>query len=111
LPNLQGRTPIGAGSVINMGQAGGEAMHTLTRLEVPAHTHALNAVSGANSPRAAGSLPAGGGANLFTGAAALAAMSPGTLNMQGGNQPHENRQPYLVMNWCIALVGIFPSRN
>jgi microcystin-dependent protein len=111
LPNLQGRTPVGFGNGINLGQAGGEEYHTLLASEVPLHGHTLQAASGANSTKPGGNLVAGGGATLFTGAANLGAMSAGTIGNTGGSQPHENRQPYLVMNWCIALQGIFPSQN
>jgi len=111
LPNLQGRTPVGFGNGIQLGQVGGEEFHTLSVAEVPTHTHSLQAASGANATKPGGALVAGGGANLFTGASNLAAMNPATIANSGGSQPHENRQPYLVMNWLIALTGIFPSQN
>jgi microcystin-dependent protein len=111
LPNLQGRTPVSFGSGIALGQAGGEEFHLLLSNEVPSHVHALQAASGANSTKPGGNLVAGGGAALFTGASGLGAMNGGTIANTGGSQPHENRQPYLVMNWCIALQGIFPSQN
>jgi microcystin-dependent protein len=111
LPNLQGRTPVGVGSGINYGEISGEESHTLLSSEVPAHTHPLMAATAANSPKPVGSILAGGGASFFTGASSLTAMNAATLLSQGGSQSHENRQPYLVMNWCIALNGIFPSRS
>jgi len=111
LPNLQGRTPVGFGSNIQLGQVGGEDFHTLSAGEVPGHTHPLQAASGANLTKPGGALVAGGGATLFTGAANLGAMNVLTIANSGGGQPHENRQPFLVMNWCIALQGIFPSQN
>jgi microcystin-dependent protein len=111
LPNLQGRTPVGVGNGIVLGQAGGEELHTLVAAEVPAHTHQLQATSPASLTKPGGALVAGGGASLFTGPSGLGAMNAATISNIGGGQAHENRQPYLVMNWCIALVGIFPSQN
>ncbi|MGA2588834.1 MAG: tail fiber protein [Bryobacteraceae bacterium] len=111
LPNLQGRTPVGFGNGINLGQVGGEESHTLSAAEVPGHTHPLQAAPGANLTKPAGALVAGGGASVFGVFANQAAMNALTLGNSGGGQPHENRQPYLVLNWCIALTGIFPSQN
>ena len=111
LPNLQGRTPVGVGNGINYGEMSGEDSHTLLSAEAPTHTHPLMAASSASTNRPAGATLAGGGANFYTGASSLTAMNAATLASQGGSQPHENRQPFLVMNWCIALTGIFPSRN
>lgn len=111
LPNLQGRTPVGVSNDIQWGQIAGEESYTLQISEVPTHTHALQAASGANLTKPGGALVAGGGANLFTAASNLSAMNPGTISDSGGSQPHENRQPYLVMNWLIALSGIFPTRG
>ena len=111
LPNLQGRAPVGFGNGIALGQVGGEEFHTLLPNEVPSHTHPLMAAAAANLTKPAGALVASGGENLFTGASNLVALSAQTLANTGGGQPHENRQPFLVMNWCIALQGIFPSQN
>lgn len=111
LPNLQGRTPVGVGNTTVWGQVAGEEYHTLLSTETPLHTHTLMAAASASTTRPGGATLAGGGANFYTGAASLVAMNAATLASQGGSQPHENRQPYLVMNWCIALSGIFPSRN
>jgi microcystin-dependent protein len=115
LPNLQGMTPIGigtdqSGNQYPIGRVGGEAVHTLNQQEVPTHTHTVNASKAA----ANATVPTGGmlaGTSVFTGAANLTGMNNGVILPAGGNQPHENRQPYLVMNWCIALQGIFPSQN
>jgi microcystin-dependent protein len=113
LPNLQGRTPVGVGNGINYGEIDGVESVTLLSSQVPPHVHSLNA-SGApasGEKPAAGDLLASQGANVYASAANLGAMNPATVSTVGGSQPHENRQPYLVMNWCIALSGIFPSRS
>jgi microcystin-dependent protein len=111
LPNLQGRAPLSFGNTFVQGQVGGEESHTLLINEVPSHTHSISAAGGANLTKPAGALLAGGGAAAFTGATSLVALNAATLASAGGSQPHENRQPFLVMNWVIALSGIFPSRS
>jgi microcystin-dependent protein len=113
LPNLQGRTPVGVSSDLNYGEIGGVESVTVLSTQVPPHTHQLNASgAGASDTRpTAGALLAGQGASDFVGPTGLAAMSAATVSIVGGSQPHENRQPYLVMTWCIALTGIFPSRS
>jgi microcystin-dependent protein len=115
LPNLQGRTPIGfgsnAGNNISWGQLGGEDSHTLVSGEVPAHNHSLNASTTANSPAPTSNLLGTGGVIAYSPPANPGAMNNGTLSMAGSSQAHENRQPFIAMNWLIALTGIFPSRN
>lgn len=111
LPNLQGRTPAGIGTGIAWGQLGGTESHTLNKNEVPAHTHTLNASTTANAPSPGGNLLGSAGVVAYTGVANAAAMNGGTLSTMGSGQPHENRQPFLAMNWLIALTGIFPSRS
>jgi microcystin-dependent protein len=113
LPNLQGRTPVGVGNGINYGEIAGVESVTLLSVNVPPHIHTLNAsgASASSGRPAAGDMLAGGGSSNFVGPASLGSMNPATVSTVGGNQPHENRQPYLVMTWCIALSGIFPSRN
>lgn len=109
LPNLQGRTPVHVGQGINLGQAGGETAHTLITSELPAHNHLANANSGAASVGpAAGNFWSGTGSY---GTTQTATMNPTSILNAGGSQPHDNMTPYLVVNFIIALVGIFPSRN
>jgi microcystin-dependent protein len=114
LPNLQGQVPIHVGGQFNVqGQAGGESAHTLIQSEMPQHVHTAAATS------ATGTQPVPAGA--FLGVAAeqlylppdnnLGALNPATVSNTGGSQPHDNMQPYLVLNFCIALQGVFPSRN
>ena len=115
LPNLQGRTPIGYGTSGSpaLGQVGGEETHTLISSEVPSHTHQLEGTSmAASSPSPVGNVfGTTSTVSCYTAAAGLQPMNGTSIANYGGSQPHENRQPYLVMNWCIALSGIFPSRN
>jgi microcystin-dependent protein len=114
LPNLQGRTPIGYGAGFNLGLVGGEDAHTLTQKEVPSHIHNLQGTSGAaNTPDPTPSMLAvtTGNAKLYGGASSLSPMNSAIVASAGGSLPHENRQPLLVMTWCIALSGIFPSQN
>ena len=113
LPNLQGRTPIGYSPQLGypMGAVGGEKAHLLTQAEVPSHTHTLNATTNkANAVSPTGAMLGTSEANPFAAPSNLKPMNPTSLNVVGG-QPHENEQPFLVMNWCISLGGIFPSRN
>jgi microcystin-dependent protein len=113
LPNLQGRTAVGVGNGINYGEVSGVESVTLLSTTVPPHIHPLNAsgaVASGEKP-AAGELLASQGGTIYAPSASLGAMSAASVSTVGGSQPHENRQPYLVMNWCIALSGIFPSRN
>jgi microcystin-dependent protein len=121
LPNLRGRTAIGQGtgtgfSNIVMGQAGGSARHTLTQGELPVHSHGVRASSALATELAATSgqfaTPAVNARlqPLYSNAANASARAD-AISGVGGNQPHENRRPFLTMNYCIALQGIFPSRN
>ncbi len=114
LPNLQGRVPVHTGSGLSLGQAGGEAAHTLSQQELPAHQHAVTGTSAAATGGVPGSgtvLAASAGAPAYAPPSNLVAMDPGAVQTVGGSQAHENRQPHLTVNFCIALVGVFPSRD
>lgn len=111
LPNLQGRTPNHVGTGFALGQAAGEQTHTLIVNETPPHTHAAyGSASAADSP-----IPAqnylGTADNTYGPPTHLTAIHPSTVGIGGGSQPHDNMQPYLVLNFCIALTGIFPAQN
>jgi microcystin-dependent protein len=111
LPNLQGCVAVGPSSGFVLGGTAGEMSHTLITSEMPAHQHSVAASSAvANSPTAPGNYPAAGTANYYSTASPNTTLGTGT-SVAGQSQPHENRQPYLVINFCIALEGIFPSRN
>lgn len=119
LPDLRGRTPIGSGqgpglSNYNLGEVTGEAGHTLISAEMPSHTHTPNCNSGAGtSASPGGNVWAADGSHVtkaYAAAANLQNMAAG-ISANAGGASHENRQPLLVLNACIAISGIFPSRN
>ena len=113
LPNLQASMPVHQGNGFNLGNAGGEAAHTLTVPEMPSHTHTAQGVSTtATSPAATNNTWATSTANPYnTQPPPNTTMSPATVAMAGGGQPHDNMPPYLTLNFVIALQGIYPSQN
>jgi len=118
LPDLRGRVPIGPRSGPGLpsyreGQRGGAVTHTLTTQEIPAHTHSLRGSSSAGSSNTpAGNVPAvNRDGILHYGATADTDLGSGGLTSAGGSQPHNNMQPFLAMNYIIALQGVFPSRS
>ena len=114
LPDLRGRVPLHVGQGLTQGAVVGEAAHTLTVNELPQHLHTVNATSAGattEAPSVDVTLATSTGSPAYAPAQNAVAMDAGAFTAVGGNQPHENRQPYLVMFMCIALVGIFPSRN
>lgn len=111
LPNLQGRTPVHVGEGIVLGESAGEATHTLNIQELPAHTHPMIGSSSPGTlPNPASNVWGSSSANPY-GSAVNTAMNPAAILPIGSNLPHENMSPYLVLNFIIALQGIFPSRN
>lgn len=114
LPDLRGRVPIHVGDGWILGQSGGEQAHTLTTAEMPAHMHSLNATSDpVQQPVPTGALLGKAAATdpLYGDVASLVTMDPSEVGNTGGSQAHLNMQPYLTLSFCIALQGIFPSRN
>src|SRR5205085_6344169 len=113
LPNLQGRTPIHMGSSHTLGERGGEQAHTLSIGELTTHLHPLNAsatVTTDNSPT--GNVLGNSNPNNLYGAVQnLTPLSAETVSTVGGSQAHPNMQPFLTLNFCIALQGIFPSQT
>ncbi len=118
LPDLRGRVPIdwGSGPLLTprtIGETGGE--QTVTLGQVPPHTHtALGASgSGPTSPTGAtwGTQPGRGATSTYSDAVPNTPMNPQALGMSGGGAPHNNMQPYLVLNFVIALMGIYPTRE
>jgi microcystin-dependent protein len=112
LPNLQGQVPIHMGSGHTLGERGGEQAHTLSISELPTHTHAVGASSLANGGTASPSGNVlGGASNAYHPPTNLTSLDPTTLVPVGGSQAHLNMQPFLVLNFSIALQGIFPSQT
>jgi microcystin-dependent protein len=108
LPNLQGATPIHAGAGFFLGQKAGEANHTLITTEIPTHTHTAMASANAADQSVATNNIWAEGHDAYNSASNV---SMNAIGATGGSQPHNNMPPYLVLNFCIALQGIFPSRN
>jgi microcystin-dependent protein len=111
LPNLQGRVPVHVGDGIVLGELGGETAHTLNISELPAHNHVpVGSTTQASLTSPAANFWASDGSNPFN-SATNTAMNPASILPTGGSQPHQNMSPYLVLNFIIALQGIFPSQN
>ncbi len=111
LPNLQGRVPFHMGNGLTLGEVGGETAHTLSISELPAHTHTpAGSSAAANTSSPVGNYWADAGKTNFN-SVSNASMAPQSISNVGGSQAHENMSPYLVLNFCIALQGIFPSQN
>ncbi|MDX1545467.1 MAG: tail fiber protein [Rhodothermales bacterium] len=116
LPDLRGRTPIHVGSSNGsahpLGQKSGEETHTLSAAEMASHTHQARGNSGAVDTGAiAGNTWGAASDALYSDQAANANMHTGIATNTGGGQAHNNMQPFLALNFCIALQGLFPSRN
>lgn len=110
LPDLRGRTPIHVGSGHTLGERGGEQAHTLSIAELPEHTHTLSGTSATGTQLIpAGNLFAVNNLPAYRTADSLAALAAGTAANVGGSQAHLNMQPFLTLNFSIALQGIFPS--
>jgi microcystin-dependent protein len=105
--------PIHYSNGHTLGEKGGEQAHTLSVAEMPTHVHTLNASSASATAGVPtnGLVLAQGAFEIYRGASSLTAMMGGTVGNTGGSQAHLNMQPYLVLNFCIALQGIFPSQN
>lgn len=121
LPNMQGQAPAHVGNGFVLGQATGVANHTLTINEMPAHIHGIvseivepgGATEHAASPSISAAIGPSNPDGLYNTSVGnnAVALAASVLSSVGGSQPHPNMQPYLALNFCIALQGIFPSRN
>jgi len=111
LPDFRGRAPVHWGGAVVSGERAGQESVSLTMAQLPSHSHPVSASSLAPSvgPPAGNAWASGGSASYA--ASSNAAMSATALSATGGSQPHNNLQPSLVINFCIALQGIFPSQN
>jgi microcystin-dependent protein len=119
LPDLQGRAPMHPGqgpglSLRDLGEAAGQPAVTLLQTEMPFHSHAKSALTtpaSAFAPSNTTILARSVGGNAYVTGAPDAALAPGAIQPAGGGQPHNNMQPFLVLNFIIALQGIFPQRQ
>jgi microcystin-dependent protein len=117
LPNLQGAVAINFSNNFPLGESGGETGVSLAQSQLPSHTHTVNADANAFnavevSPSAA--IPANVAPNLLYSTSAspqAVGMNPAMVSVAGSSSPHNNLMPYLVLNYCIALQGIFPPRS
>jgi microcystin-dependent protein len=111
LPNLRGRLPIHMGNGHTLGEAAGSTSVTVNIQQLPTHQHAvMGSPVNASGPVGTGNY-FGSANNAYVAAGSLVAISPTTVTSVGGSQPHNNMMPYLVLNFIIALQGIFPSQN
>ena len=114
LPDLRGRVPIHMGSGHTLGERGGEQGHTLSISELPQHVHVMNAVNAtadASNPSNTRLLSNSAQAAMYAPAGNLTAFDGQAISPTGGSQAHLNMQPFLVINFSIALQGIFPSQT
>jgi microcystin-dependent protein len=126
IPNLQARLPIHIGPGFVLGQQGGENAHTLNSSEMAQHNHTVNALAVAPPAGNPGLVPGPAkllaqayaevgqnnvNVNLYGTGAPAKVFNAQSITPTGGNQAHNNQQPFLVLNFCIALQGIFPSQN
>lgn len=118
LPDLRGRVPIHVGSSGDggahhtEGQKSGEETHTLAANEMPQHNHVVKAsTANATVTDPSSMVLAATTSDVYTDSATSVDLASGTSLNAGGGQAHDNMQPYLAVNFCIALQGLFPSRN
>ena len=113
LPDLRGRTPIHTSATHTLGQKGGAETVTLTAAEIGAHTHTAKASSSASDNATPTGKVLGSVADVYRNAepATSTALRSGTITNAGGGQAHDNMQPFQTIAFCIALQGLFPSRN
>lgn len=112
LPNLRGRTPIHMGNGHTLGEAAGSTSTTINIQQLPQHSHFVNASSSVQNSIAPSNnfFAATTPSEVYSGASSGTLLPQSVTNI-GGSQPHNNMQPYLILNFCIALQGIFPSQN
>jgi len=119
LPNLEGSAPMHPGqgpglSLHDLGETGGSQFVTLLQSEIPAHGHAWNASNQDGTDQSpVNELMAGGvgGVSTYAAPSAIKQFNPQVITPAGGDQPHNNMQPFLTLNFCIALQGVFPPRT
>lgn len=112
LPDLRGRLAAHVGDGHTLGEGGGEIAHTVTVAEMPLHAHAVAGTSATATTRLVGpsvGLAESTGSAAYSPPSSPVPMAANALGSTGTSQPHENRQPFLTLSFCIALQGIFPS--
>jgi microcystin-dependent protein len=118
LPNMQGNAPMHPGqgpglSLHDLGEVGGSQTVTLLESKIPAHTHSLQASNQVGTDRTPQGevLARSAGMNLYKASGSIVMLADQAVTPAGGDQPHNNMQPYLTLNFCIALQGVFPPRT
>lgn len=112
LPNLRGRVPVHEGNGHTLGEAAGSTAVTVNIQQLPTHTHLMMASqTNGDTPAPNNTVLAATPAKIFGPPTSLTTLLPATVSNVGGSQPHNNMMPYLVLNFIIALQGIFPSQN
>jgi microcystin-dependent protein len=118
LPNMQGNVPMHPGqgpglSLHDLGETGGSDTVSLLESEMPSHSHGLTASQsdGTDNKPAQENFAAGVGIGMYAAPGALINLSDNAIAPAGGDQPHNNLQPYLTLNFCIALQGVYPPRT
>jgi microcystin-dependent protein len=119
LPNMQGNAPMHPGqgpglSLHDLGETGGSQTVSLLESEIPSHPHVMRAVTDPGDlkiPTPTRSIARSQGSNAYKNTNSTTPMNPAALAPAGGDQPHNNMQPYLTLNFCIALQGVYPARN
>jgi microcystin-dependent protein len=119
LPDVQGSAPLawGSGSGLSaraLGETGGEPFVTLIESEMPTHNHSVSAAAlpaNVSSPAPAATLSRTNGGNGYHTLDAAVQLDPNAIAVAGGSLPHNNLMPYLMLNFCIAMQGIYPPRS
>lgn len=116
LPDMRGRTGIGmgtasTGTVYVIGEKAGVEQVTLTTNQMPSHNHPFACSIAAQGSAVPNNAVPASGPNIYNAGSPSVNFAPGTITMTGGSQPHANLQPYLALNWCIAVYGIYPSQT
>ena len=118
LPDLQGRAPMHPGqgpglSLHDLGETGGSETVSLLESEIPSHSHAISAsqADGLESSPTGQQFATGIGLGMYAAPGAMVQLNPNAATPAGGDQPHNNLQPYLTFYFCIALQGVFPPRG
>lgn len=116
LPDLQGRAPMHPGqgpglSLRDLGETSGSSTVSLLESEIPAHNHTSKAVADVGDVNTPFLMARSTGAAVYGTAGSNVFLAANALTPSGGDQPHNNMQPYLTLNFCIALQGVFPPRN